>query len=50
MPFKSKKQRAFLYSQHPEIAERWAKETANEAKLPEYAKKKKGKKRRAPAV
>lgn len=26
MPFKSEKQRRFMYSQHPEIAQRWAKE------------------------
>ena len=26
MPFKSTKQRAFMYSQHPEIARKWAKE------------------------
>jgi len=24
MPFKSEKQRRFLWSQHPEIAEKWA--------------------------
>jgi hypothetical protein len=46
MPFVSKKQRAFLYAEHPEIAERWAQETAKNAKLPEYAKKKKRKKAR----
>lgn len=26
MPFKSDKQRRFLYSQHPDIAKRWSKE------------------------
>lgn len=26
MPFKSEKQRRFMYSQHPEIAKRWTKE------------------------
>jgi len=34
MPFKSQKQRAFMYSQHPEIAKRWEKETPKK-KLPE---------------
>ena len=27
MPFKSKKQKGFLFANHPEIAKRWAKET-----------------------
>ena len=35
MPFSSKKQRAFMYAKHPEIAKRWDKETKSE--LPEYA-------------
>jgi hypothetical protein len=26
MPFRSEKQRRFMFSQHPEIAKRWAKE------------------------
>lgn len=34
MPFKSQKQRSFMYSQHPEIAKRWEKETPKK-KLPE---------------
>lgn len=29
MPFRSKKQRAFLYAKHPDIAKRWAKEYGN---------------------
>ena len=29
MPFRSQAQRAFLYSQHPDIAKRWAKITPN---------------------
>lgn len=41
MPFKSKKQRAYLYSQKPEIAKKWEKETPKGKKLPKYAKKKK---------
>ena len=35
MPFKSEKQRRFLHSKHPKIAERWEKEKKR--------KKKKGK-------
>jgi len=27
VPFKSQKQRAFMYARHPEIAKRWEKET-----------------------
>jgi hypothetical protein len=33
MPFVSQKERAFMYSQHPEIAKRWEKETPKK-KLP----------------
>jgi len=40
MPFKSKAQVRFMYSQHPEIAKRWAKETLKIKKLPEKVKKK----------
>lgn len=35
MPFVSKAQRAYLYKNHPDIAERWAKETPKNAPLPE---------------
>lgn len=38
MPFKSGKQRAFLFIHHPKIAARWAKEAKKKEK------KKKGKK------
>ena len=41
MPFVSKSQRRFLYAKHPEIAEKWAKETPKDKKLPEHARKKK---------
>jgi len=34
MPFKSKAQRAFMYSQHPEIAKRFEAETPKGKKLP----------------
>ena len=40
MPFKSSAQRRFLYSQHPEIANRWQKETPQGKKLPEHVKPK----------
>jgi hypothetical protein len=43
MPFKSSKQRAFLYSQHPEIAKRWEKETPKGKKLPKYVSHSKAK-------
>jgi hypothetical protein len=36
MPFKSQKQRAWMYSQKPEMAKRWESETPKKAKLPEY--------------
>lgn len=48
MPFKSKKQRAYLYSQHPEIAKEFESKTskAQEKKLPLYANKKKKRKKK----
>jgi len=30
MPFKSEKQRRFMYAKHPEIAKRWTKEYGSE--------------------
>lgn len=44
MPFQSKAQERFMYSQHPDIAKRWQKETKNQSKLPDK-KKPKDKKR-----
>jgi len=41
MPFKSDAQRAFMYSQHPEIAKRWRKESGPQTDLPEHKNKKK---------
>ena len=35
MPFRSKAQQRYLYSQHPAIAERWQKETSDIKNLPE---------------
>jgi hypothetical protein len=43
MPFKSKKQRAFLYSQKPEIAKEFQAHTPKRAKLPLRVKKRKEK-------
>jgi hypothetical protein len=39
MPFVSEKQRAFMYSQHPDIAKRWEKETPKGKKLPKRKSK-----------
>jgi len=39
MPFKSKAQQRYLYSQKPDIAEKFAKETKSFKSLPEKAKK-----------
>jgi len=43
MPFKSEKQRRFLWSKHPEIARRWSKEYGS---TPEAEKKKDSKRKR----
>ena len=37
MPFKSEKQRRYLWLKHPEVAKRWAHEYPNQKKLPMYA-------------
>lgn len=45
MPFKSQKQRKWMYSNDPEMAKRWEAETPKGKKLPEKVKgPKKGKK------
>lgn len=36
MPFQSKKQEAFMYSQHPDIAAKWQEEYGQPKKLPMY--------------
>ena len=41
MPFKSEKQRRFLWAEHPEIARKWADKYPQKEKLPLYAKRKK---------
>jgi hypothetical protein len=41
MPFKSEKQQRFLWSQHPDIAQRWADEYPGQKNLPTYAHGKK---------
>lgn len=38
MPFQSKAQARFMFSQHPKIAKEWAKETPNLKKLPMHKK------------
>ena len=38
MPFKSKAQQRYLFAKEPKIAEKFAKETKNYAKLPEAVK------------
>jgi hypothetical protein len=37
MPFASQKQRAFMYSRHPEIAKRWRRESGPQRGLPEHS-------------
>jgi hypothetical protein len=44
MPFKSKAQARFMFSQHPAIAKEFATMTPNISALPEYVKSKKRKK------
>ena len=39
MPFRSEKQRRFLWAEHPDIAKRWAHEYPQKKKLPMYASK-----------
>jgi hypothetical protein len=41
MPFKSQAQMRYMFSQHPRIAKRWAKETLKIKSLPKKVKKKK---------
>lgn len=41
MPFKSDAQRAFMYSQHPEIAKRWRKESGPQKDLLKHKTSKK---------
>jgi hypothetical protein len=50
VPFRSKAQAKWMFSQHPEMAEKWAHHTPSMARLPERVapkrkKKKKGEKR-----
>ena len=46
MPFKSKKQRAWMHKNKPKMAKKWEKETRKGAKLPTKVKKKKTARRR----
>lgn len=41
MPFKSTKQRKWMYANKPKMAERWEKHTPKNKKLPNRVKKKK---------
>lgn len=43
MPFKSEAQKGWMYSNHPQMAKQWQKETPK-GKLPKKVKKKVGKK------
>ena len=45
MPFKSKKQRAWMHKNKPAMAKRWEKETPKGAKLPKKVKRKATKKK-----
>ncbi len=45
MPFKSRAQQRWMFSQKPEMAREWAKETPRIDALPEHVKKKKKKKK-----
>src|SRR5450631_4455905 len=38
MPFKSKAQQGFMFSEHPEMAKEWAAKTPNMKDLPEHVK------------
>lgn len=49
MPYKSAKQRAFMHAKHPEIAERWDRETGGKivpSKYPEVPERKTSKKKK----
>jgi len=37
MPFKSDKQRAFMYAKHPEVAKKWRKKYGPQTDLPKEA-------------
>jgi hypothetical protein len=41
MPFKSEKQRRYLWKKHPRIARRWAKHTPKGTKLPLRSRRRK---------
>jgi hypothetical protein len=41
MPFKSQKQREFMWALYPDMAKEWEKETPKGKKLPEKIEKKK---------
>lgn len=39
MPFKSLAQERFMFAKHPELANKWQKETPNQSNLPQHAPK-----------
>jgi len=41
MPFRSQKQREWMYANHPEMAKQWEKDTPRGRKLPVRLRKKK---------
>jgi len=43
MPFKSQRQREFMYATHPEMAKEWESKTPKGKKLPMKVTKKEGK-------
>lgn len=43
MPFQSQAQRKWMYANHPEMAERWEKETPKKKPLPKKKAKKRAK-------
>lgn len=43
MPFRSAKQRRFMYANHPKIAKKWAKEYGNKVRPKSKSKSKKKK-------
>lgn len=46
MPFRSQSQRKWMFSQHPQMAKRWAAHTPDIKSLPERVRKKKRKRKR----
>lgn len=45
MPFKSEAQRRWMHANHPNMAEKWERDSPHRGKLPEHVKAKKKNKR-----